>query len=176
MNELTQRRLWAAASLAGAVMLLVAVIGSSFWINRIDFPAGTIDLKVGLTSVTGCAHDPNGVWRCESVDWETIGAPPGSGLWVWSGRLLFGIAIAAAVCFALVAVIAAVPLDVNMPVSPARVGLAFAIAGLALVGLYYISRPDWVDMLLEKGRGWWFVMGGLVFGGAGTIGELRARD
>jgi hypothetical protein len=174
--EQTQRRVSAALCLAGAVLVALAVVGSYWWLKRVDIHGTPVDIKLKLTSITGCAHDPAGTWRCESIEWKEIGVPPGSGTWVWSGRLLFGVAIAAALCFALTAVIAAVPIDAHLPVSPARVGLGFAVAALFLVGLYWVSTPEAIRQLLDTGRGWWMAVAGLVLGGAGVLREMRPRD
>jgi hypothetical protein len=170
----TPRRINALLCALGAGLIAWGVLSTTWWFARIDVAELVLDLKLGLVSVTGCTHDPAGVWRCETVDWSKLGVTADSALWVWSGRLLFGVAIAAAVGFALTAVLAAVPVETSLPVSPTRVGLAFAGVAVVLVGLYRVSTPEGVTVLLDAGRSWWLTLGGLGLGGAGAVRELRA--
>ena len=171
---MTPRRINALLCALGAALIAWGVLSATWWFARINLGEVVVDLKLGLVSVTGCTHDPAGVWRCETVDWSKLGVTADSALWVWSGRLLFGVAIAAAISYALTAVLAAIDVESSLPVSPVRVGLAFAGAAVVLVGLYRVSTPEGVTLLLDAGRPWWITLAGLVVGGVGAVRELRA--
>jgi hypothetical protein len=168
------RRVSALLCAAGAVLIAWAVLSPSWWRGRIETPTATADLKIGLVSLTGCTHDAAGVWRCESADWKRIGVTPDSALWVWSGRLLFGVGVAAAIGMALTALLAGVPIEATLPISPQRLTIAFVLAALALLGLYRVSTPEAISVLLGSGRSWWVSALGLVIGGVGIYRELRA--
>jgi hypothetical protein len=170
------RRISAALALAGVVLIVWSIFSPAWWKARVENDVIVVDIKLGLTGVTGCGHDPAGVWRCESVEWKDVGAPPNAGLWVWSGRLLFGLGLAAAIAFGITALIAAVPLDAHLPISPPRVGIAFAIAALLILGLYRLATPDGVKLLLHSGRSWWLCLGGLALGAAGAWRELHPPE
>jgi len=173
---MTPRRISALLCLVGAALIAWGVMTKAWWGARLDTPVMVADLKIGLVSLTGCTHDGAGVWRCESVDWKQLGVTTDSALWVWSGRLLFGVGLAAAIAFALTALLAVAPIEASLPVSPPRVGLAFASVALLLVGLYRVSTPEGVTILLHAGRSWWLTLGGLVLGGVGAFRELRGAE
>ncbi|HVK72778.1 MAG TPA: hypothetical protein VM734_05635 [Kofleriaceae bacterium] len=173
---MTPRRLSALLCLAGAVLIAWAVLTNAWWSARIRNDVAVADLKIGLVSLTGCTHDAGGTWRCESVDWKRVGVTADSALWVWSGRLLFGVALAAAIALAVTAVIAAVPRPVSLPVSPPRLALAFGAVAVVLIGLYRVSTPDMIKLLLDGGRGWWLSLAGLAVGAVGAVRELDPAD
>lgn len=172
---MTPRRISALLCALGAALIAWGVLSTTWWFARIDLAEIVLDLKLGLVSVTGCTHDPSGAWRCETVDWSKLGVTADSAVWVWSGRLLFGVAIAAAIAFALTAILAALAVEATLPVSPVRVGLAFAGVAVILVGLYRLSTPEGVTLLLDAGRAWWLTLAGLIIGGVGAVRELRVK-
>lgn len=173
---MTPRRISAALCLVGAALIAWGVLANGWWKARLQTPVVVADLKIGLVSLTGCTHDPAGTWRCESADWKDLGVPVDAAAWVWSGRLLFGVGLAAAICLALTALIAGVPLSLAVPVSPPRLALAFGGAALVLVGLYRLTTPEVIAMLLTGGRAWWLTLGGLAVGGYGAWRELSPPD
>jgi hypothetical protein len=174
---MSPRRVSAVLCLAGAVMIAWGVFLNNWWWVRISRPEIVVDVKIGLVSFTGCRHDDAGVWRCASVDWKQIGVPAESAAWIWSGRLLFGVALATAAALALAAVRAAVPIEGSLPVSPARLALGFGVAALVLLGLYRFTTPDGVKLLMEWGkRAWLLPLGGLVIGAVGAGRELDPDD
>ncbi len=172
---MTPRRISAVLCLLGALLIAWGVLTSRWWTARIETPVAVADVKIGLVSLTGCAHDPAGVWRCETVEWKRLGVSVDSALWIWSGRLLFGVALAAAIALAIAAVLAAVPIDASLPIVPARLAVAFGLAALLLVGLYRLSTPEVITILLDAGRSWWLALGGLAIGLVGAVRDLR-RD
>ena len=173
---MSPRRWSALLCLVGAALIVWGVTSKAFWWKRLQNDVMVGDVKLGLVSVTACTHDALGTWRCESVDWKRIGVTADSAIWVWSGRLLFGVAIAAAIALALAALIAAVPIRGTLPVSPPRLGLAFAGVALVLVAIYRLSTPDPVPLLLDAGRAWWITLGGLAAGVVGAYRELDPAD
>ena len=70
---MTPRRISAVLCLAGALLIVWGVVNSSWWRGRLENRVAVADLKIGLTAVTGCAHDQTGTWRCESVEWKQVG-------------------------------------------------------------------------------------------------------
>lgn len=166
------RRISALLCVAGALLIAWGVLTTSWWRGRVEAPGARATLRIGLTSLRGCAHDQAGVWRCESIEWKRVGVSADSALWVWSGRLLFGVGVAIAIGLGLIAILAGVPIEASLPFSPQRLTLAFLVAGLLLVGLYRISTPEVISRLLESGRGWLLVLGGMAAGGLGAYREL----
>lgn len=173
---MTPRRISAVLCLAGALLLAYGALTSRWWAARLETPVAVADIKIGLVSLTGCSHDAEGVWRCETVEWKRLGVSVDSALWVWSGRVLFGVGLAAAIALALTAVLAGVPLDATLPFSPARLGLAFGAAALGLLAIYRLSTPEVITLLLDAGRSWAATLAGLALGGVGAVRELAPRD
>lgn len=166
------RRISALLCVAGALLIAWSVLSTSWWRGRVEARGARATLGIGLTSLRGCTHDQTGAWRCESIEWKRVGVTPDSALWVWSGRLLFGVGVAIAIGLGLIAILAGVPIEASLPFSPQRITLAFIVAALLLVGLYRISTPEIISRLLESGRSWLLMLGGLVAGGLGAYREL----
>lgn len=167
------RRISALLCVVGALLIAWGILSTSWWRGRIEAPGVTVELKIGLTDLSGCTHDAAGVWRCETTDWKRVGVTPDSALWVWSGRLLFGVGVAIVIGLALTALFAGVPIEASLPISPQRVTVAFILAALVLVGLYRVSTPEAIAVLLDAGRSWAMTLVGLVAGGVGVYRELR---
>jgi hypothetical protein len=155
------------------MLIAWGVLSTSWWGGRVEAPGARATLGIGLTSLRGCTGDGAGVWRCDSIEWKRVGVTPDSALWVWSGRLLFGVGVVSAIGLGLIAILAGVPIEASLPFSPQRLTLAFILAALVLVGLYRISTPEVISRLLESGRSWLLVLGGLIAGGLGAYRELN---
>jgi len=170
------RRISAVLCLVGAVLIAVGVVRHRWWTTRVVTPDRIVDVRIGLTGLTGCTHDQAGVWRCESVEWDELGVTAHSAMWVWSGRLLYGVGIAAALALAAATVIAGIPLWLTSNISPARLATVFTVGSLLLMGLYRITTPEEVSVLLSSGSGWWLTLTGVVVGGIGAVRELRPPE
>src|SRR4051794_32230002 len=101
---MSPRRISALLCLICALLIAWGVLADGWWSMRMGSSELRVEMKIGLVGLSGCKHEA-GRTQCESLPWKQIGVPVGSGLWVWSGRLLFGVAIASAVALAVTALL-----------------------------------------------------------------------
>lgn len=168
------RRITAAICLAAIVLLVMAAFTNRWLVADLRSPEINGSIRIGLTGVSACMATAE-ISQCESTEWSTLqrqfGGRIEGGSWMWLGRLTFAVCLIAAAALLAVGVIAAIPLELGLPIPLPRVAMWASIAVFPLMGGYYALTPNLFSSI-GAGRGFAFAALGAI---AGIVAAFREQ-
>lgn len=148
----------AAAGLGLAAAMLIAAATSSRWlVAEVQSFQANGSLQIGLTSLKACVTTTLGS-QCERAAWSDFPGGTDASMWMWMGRLIFAVSLAAALGLVALGGLAVTEVELRAPVPLPRIVLWMCLAILPLMIGYWLFPPRGLSAL-EAGRG--FALGAL---------------
>lgn len=170
---MTPRRLTAALALVAVVLLGWGAFSRRWLVADVTSYEVNGRILVGLTGLSVCATSIEAS-RCESVEWKDVNMRHDAGGWMWLGRLVFGLSIAAAVALLVLGIFAAADLHVQLPLDLGRWTSRLTLSILPLMFGYYMFSPTILNAA-EMGRGFPLVGVGAILGAIAAYREAGDR-